>query len=231
MGPTLNWWSIHYSVDSCEGDSCYIFDCCSAASDELSRYNDSELLVACAWEQMATHLSHFSLTRALIDQLRDLNGAPESLAGIFARIVRRTQQDQIGSSPIYIPKRNSPSIVLRPAGSPTYVTRSMREQRVLLSVKINGSINLDDWKVSLAQSIPDNVLSGEISIEGAFQGSQTLLFAVPIEIWVMLPCDNPAYTFVAYVSSGNVLSQLSLPSVALPFRPASPRRESEQELA
>ncbi|KAJ5469478.1 hypothetical protein N7539_009096 [Penicillium diatomitis] len=63
------------------------------------------------------------------------------------------------------------------------------------------------WKAWLARSVPASVFSTEVTIEGAFQGSDLLLSSIPTEIWTMMPANDPSYTFVGHVTSSNLLLQ------------------------
>ncbi|KAL2861046.1 uncharacterized protein BJX67DRAFT_367326 [Aspergillus lucknowensis] len=235
QGPKLNWWAVRDYLEQYTGEVCYLFDCCSAGSGALGAYNGAEFMAASTWDQTAVLNVHFSFTRILIDELRQLNGQAETLAGIYARIFRYAQQNQIGAAPIHIPKLNSPSVTIgRSRTRP--VTRSVSQEsyRVLLSIKVQEEIPPDftQWKEWLARNIPASVLSAEVTIEGAFQGSSLLLFTVPIEIWTMIPANDPSYTFIGHVKSHNLLSQrlaqTSMLTSTLPMHSSAPSGRENQ---
>lgn len=229
QGPNLNWWEVRGCLEQYTGEACYLFDCCSAGSGALGAYHGAELMAASTWDQIAVTNVNFSFTRILIDELRQLNGQAETLAGIYARIFRYAQQNQIGAAPIHVPKVNSPSVTIGRIRSRP-VTRSVDREsfRVLLSIKVQEETLLDltQWKEWLARNIPNSVLSTDITIEGAFRGSSLLVFTVPIEIWTMMPADDPSYTFVGHVTSHNLLSQrptqTSTLTRTLPMHPGAP---------
>lgn len=87
----------------------------------------------------------FCFTRILIDELGHLNGQAETLAGIYTRIFRYAQQNQIRATPIHIPKLNSPRVTICRTRSRPVNTRSVDREsyRVLLSIKVREEIALD----------------------------------------------------------------------------------------
>lgn len=214
-------------IETIEGDIAYIFDCCSAGS--VAMYDGPETLAAVGWTQAACSMLNFSFTRALIGTLKDLNKAPETLAGIYARLFRNASQNQVGACPVHIPKKGAPSITIAPRDrSQRSLVATPREQdhRVLLSIKARFDAtapDLQQWKDWLMKTIPPGVLSVDIKIESVYNGSGVILVTVPLEIWTMLDADDPAFKFVAHVVSNNILPQLesSMPS-ALPYRPLPP---------
>ncbi|PKY06174.1 hypothetical protein P168DRAFT_316194 [Aspergillus campestris IBT 28561] len=232
QGPQFNWWGVRETLEVYPGDSCYIFDCCSAASGALNAYNGAEFMAACAWEQTATSNLNFCFTRVLIDELRQLDGRPETLASIYARIFRYAQQNQVAATPVHIPKRNSPSVTIGRNHSRPPITRKSEQNtyNVLLSVKVREEIPLDptQWKQWLTRNIPPNVQSANITIEGAFQGSSLLLFSVPVEVWTMLPANDSSYTFVGHVKSHIIVPQPVAHTTTLPTHHAVPPARENQ---
>ncbi|GIJ99047.1 hypothetical protein Aspvir_001171 [Aspergillus viridinutans] len=222
VGPQLDWWNIRSYLEHYTGDICYLFDCCSAGSGALGAYDGAEFIAASVWDAAATANTHFSFTRILIDELRQLNGQAETLACIYALIFRNAQQNQIGAPPIHIPKLNSPSVTIGRNRSRPAATRSSERDsyRVLLSVKVRDEIPPDptQWKEWLTRNIPASVLSAKVTIEGAFRGSSLLLFTVPVEIWTMMPANDPSYTFIGHVKSHIILSQQLTQTTTLPMR-------------
>lgn len=230
-GPTLDWWQVRQFAEQHPGDLCYIFDCCSAASGTLVAYEGAEFMAASAWESNATSHPDFSFTRVLIDELRQLNGRWETIAGIYARIFRYAQQNQVGAAPVHIPKLNTPSVTIGRGLSRAVTRRAEREShRVLLSVKVRDDIPLDltKWKDWLTRNLPPGILSTTVTVEGAFRGSSLLLFSIPIEVWTMMPAQDESYSFVGHVTSGNLLNhlpmQISTPSGNENQLPERPKR-------
>ncbi|CAK44736.1 hypothetical protein CBS115989_7812 [Aspergillus niger] len=226
-GPRLNIKSVLYSCETLEGDCLYIFDCCSAGS--IGLWDGPEAIAACGWEQASSANLNFCLTRVLIDALVDNNGAPITVASLFARLFRNASQNQVGACPVHIPKSNHPSITLKPLSIRDFrPSRHPRfSERVLLSIEVKDDHSERDvkaWEAWLSSNIPEDVLSVDIKIEATFQSHSTvLLITVPLEVWTMLP-DHPGYNFVSHVTSNN---GFSANRVALPHRPAQPRGENE----
>lgn len=194
-------------------------------------------MAACAWEQRASAHPNFSFTDTLINELRQLNGQPETLAGIYARIFRYAQQNQVGAAPVHVPKLNSPSVTIGRNRHLAPVTRRVDRDsyRVLLSVKVREEIGLDltQWKEWLTRNIPAGVYSTAVTIEGAFRGSSILLFTVPTEVWTMMPANDPSYTFIGHVTSHIILSppptQTSQLTSRLPIHPGPPPSGRENQ--
>lgn len=233
MGPRVDWFEMKSGIETKEGDICYIFDCCSAAS--LALREGPETLAASGWDQTAGSSLNFSFTQAFIDALVDLDGKPDTLAGIFAQIFRHAYQNQASSCPVHIPKLGSPSVTIAPLGSgPGPVTRSQArtEHRVLLSVSLDRCptpLDLGNWKKWLVHNIPSEVVSVDVKIESVFKGSGVFLITVPVEIWTMLPSNDPSIRFVAHVSSNNILPELEGPAQStLPLRPPRPADKENQ---
>ncbi|CAG8377115.1 unnamed protein product [Penicillium salamii] len=240
QGPTVDWWAIRGYLEQYAGEICYIFDCCSAGSGALSAYDGAEFMAASVWDQAATANLQFSFTQILIDELRLLKGQSTTLASIYARIFRFAQQNQVGAAPIHIPKLNTPSVTIGKNRAQVF-TRSLDQNthHVLLSVKVREDVPLQisQWNDWLTRNIPADVLSAHVTIEAAFQGSGLLLFTVPVEVWTMMPANDPAYTFIGHVKSHNLLSQPLTQPTSLPMRfpplsgrenqpPRSPDRKS-----
>ncbi|EAW18252.1 uncharacterized protein NFIA_081990 [Aspergillus fischeri NRRL 181] len=209
VGPQVSWWHIREYLEHYTGDNCYIFDCCSAGSGALRAYDGAEFMAALVWDAASTSNVHFSFTQILIDELRQLKGQAETLACIYARILRNVQQNQIGASPIHIPKLDSPSVTIYRNHSRPVTRSSERDTyQVLLSVKVRDEFPPEStqWKEWMTRNVLDNVLSARFTIEGAFRGSSLLLFTVPVEVWTMMPANDPSYTFIGHVKSHNILS-------------------------
>ncbi|KAK2768785.1 hypothetical protein FQN54_000641 [Arachnomyces sp. PD_36] len=219
-GPTLDWWANRAAIECLEGDMCYIFTCCSAGP--VAMQDGPETIAAAGWEEMAASSSmSFSFARGLIDVLEDLDGEPETLAGIYARLFRNAQQNQVGACPVLVPKDGEPSITLARLSKTKVTSRKQSghlpagpQHRVLLGVHLRdtpGEPDLDKWKKWLTQNIPPEFLSVDIKIESVFRGSGDtflLLVTMPVEVWTMLSADDPSFTFVGHVNTNNVLPQM-----------------------
>lgn len=159
-----------------------------------------------------------SFTRVLVDELNVLNGASQSIAGIFASMFRNASQNQVEAPPAHIIKKGINSITLAKLADPkqkkSFGTRKRKrkfpvsENRVLLKVQLEDDVTFSDpeqWKKWLTTNVPSSIFDFDITIESAFTGSRLLLVTVPLEVWTMLPANEDAYAFVAHVASNNVL--------------------------
>ncbi|PWY70602.1 hypothetical protein BO83DRAFT_447272 [Aspergillus eucalypticola CBS 122712] len=223
-GPSLNIKSALYACENMEGDSLYIFDCCSACSVAL--WDGPEAIAACGWGQTSSANVNFCLTRVLLDTLIDNDGAPITVASLFSRLYRNASQNQVGACPVHIPRCGHPSITLKPLTRlfrPSFHSRC--SERILLSIEVNDNANERDvkaWEAWLLRGIPNDVLSIDIKVEGSFHSHSTVvLLTVPIEVWTMLT-DHPGYKFISLVTSNNGLLKEELP-----HRPAQSRGENE----
>jgi hypothetical protein len=81
--------------------------------------------------------------------------------------------------------------------------RPLNEEKypfILISARLEKRYNKEAW-LGWVRNAPDDV--NGIHIEGAYESFSTLLLLrIPIAVWNLLP-DDPAYTFVAYVTSEN----------------------------
>lgn len=221
----MNWWLIRGTLNTYPGETCYIFDCCSGGSLALGHHGGGELIASCGWEGFATAEHALSLTQVLLDTLRDLNGSPATLAQVFARIFRRGHQNQLAASPVYVPHESRPSVTLAPLGPQRAMTRpstARQYPQVLLSVKVRATMPHDTtaWQAWLQSHIPPDVVDANVTVQAVFQGSCLLLLTLPTELWIMLPRNNGAYTFVAHVNS-NILTRSQQP-MTMPIRPMQP---------
>lgn len=229
VGPRVDWYRASYIVENAGpqggGDVLYIFDCCSAGA--AATYDGPEFLAAAAWDATAGSAINTSFTRILIDELNVLNGAPQTIASIFASMFRNATQSQLDALPVHIIKRGTDSITLAKLAGPkqmkpeAFETRKRKgkfpvsDGRVLLSVQLEDDVtfpDLEQWKTWLTTNIPLGIFDVDITIESLFTGSRVLLVTVPLEVWTMLPANEDAYAFVAHVSSNNVLPNFSSPS-------------------
>lgn len=103
-----------------------------------------------------------------------------------------------------------------------------RTSKVLITVNVldDSPTNLEEWKAWLSHYIPSDV--SDIQVEGVWKkGSSLVLLSLPVSIWDML-VDDPAYSFVGYVVSPNLLLQENapVPSLGLSLREREIRKEN-----
>ncbi|KAL4900735.1 hypothetical protein BDW74DRAFT_188139 [Aspergillus multicolor] len=223
VGSQIDWLRLRQCCEYASDDLCYIFDCCSAGSDAF--YDGPEILCASGFQQTAGADPKFSFTQAFIDTLEDLEGAPSSIANIFATLYRNSAKSNVAASPLHIAKKNAPSIVLQKLVIKT-LSKTMTKtalgdkkgkkpatqkiHKVLVAVHIeDDKPDLAAWKQWLTQNIPDGVLSADVNIEAVFETSSSLLLVtLPLELWTMLDPTDTAFRFVSFVnSSGRAVGQ------------------------
>ena len=59
--------------------------------------------------------------------------------------------------------------------------------------------DLQEWTKYLTTNIPSGILSADVNLNLAFEGSTFIILTVPIEVWTMLPMNNENYKFIAHV--------------------------------
>ena len=94
------------------------------------------------------------------------------------------------------------------SSNPTSQSSEM-ETRVLLSVAIaqEAEPDLAAWKTWLTNAAPWDIMKVNVEIHSVFRSHSTvILISIPVAGWNMLP-ERPAYRFVAFVRSGNLLKQ------------------------
>ncbi|KAJ5725715.1 uncharacterized protein N7483_007072 [Penicillium malachiteum] len=206
QGPTVDWWAARSFLEDYEGDVCYIFDLCSVVALEAlghGDYDGAEFMAASGWGQEATS-NPFSFTQALIDTFTALEGQATNLAAIYAQILREAQRNQVESCPVHIPKQNSPSVTIgRTAHHALTRDIASSAHKVLISLTVCEDVPLDlnYWKGWIADYLHPDIISADLTVEGALRGSGIILLTVPVNIWTMMPRNNKAYSFIANVTS------------------------------
>jgi hypothetical protein len=76
--------------------------------------------------------------------------------------------------------------------------------QVLLAIRLDRhELDLNAWKECLLRQLPPE--AKEIKIEGIFGSFSTLLLLrIPVGVWDLLP-ENPAYSFVGFVTTSNMI--------------------------
>lgn len=235
------------------GDILYVFDSCSAGAAGI--YDGPELFAACGWNDIAGASLVKSFTQTLINKLREFDGAPRTVAQIFAAIFREAAENEMSAMPVHLPHSKKHSITLsklplpqppRPESSSRRIselaTTPTPTHRVLISVEVRDRTGLPDiqeWVKYLTTNIPSGVLSADVSVHSAFEGSTVILLTLPLEVWTMLPSNIESYKFVAHVGRelafGSELSMLAshtgLPSSTENEHPSQWPKESFDTLS
>ena len=192
----------------------FIIDGCYSGGSAIK--NCREVLAANAIEQVtANHVGKKGLrsfTFALCEVLRSLE-RPRSVAQVHAKLIEDWQDASkdlhIQTTPIHKADQitRERSIVFKPIRQsvPSRQIAAVNPTKVLITAKISDSVptNLGDWDRWLRSKIPADI--EDVTVEGLWdKGSSLLLLRLPISAWDMIR-DDPAYSFVDYVGSGNLI--------------------------
>ncbi len=94
--------------------------------------------------------------------------------------------------------------------APTVTDPNQDHPHVMISLALEDDqrLDLNAWEQWLA-NFP--ALAKHVKIQGVFQSHSTLLLlSLPVMVWDLLP-DDPAYSFIAFIRSNNLLRQQSSP--------------------
>jgi hypothetical protein len=133
------------------------------------------------------------------------------------------ERDTLGLTvfPVYIKRRVQGSIVLDkpvdPANPRRIITAKTSGPRMIISATVKEDLDtkdIDDLKVYLSTKIPLCVGSLEITLEGFRRSSSTWLeFNLPPAVWLQIPTDEAAWTYVAEVAGFTSYANRSLVTV------------------
>jgi hypothetical protein len=226
--PRLNWANATSGLGMEDSDVLQILDCCGAA--EVVTTLGPETLAATAGTEAAAADPSVSFTNALKSQLILNNGAPTTIAQLFASLVKNRTVFELEYTPFYCPHSSKHSILLSKVGSgSTVLSKTEKAKADALRIVIKAHLvksltprDIDQFKKWLLTNVPASVTGLEVQVEGYFEaGSGVILLSVPIEVWACLE-ENPAFGFVAWVQSANLLLGRNVPQqnplVELPIR-------------
>lgn len=94
----------------------------------------------------------------------------------------------------------------------TATQTQIADTRVLLSISVahEAELELTSWTTWLTTAAPWDVMKVDVKIHSLFRSHSTLaLISVPINGWNLLP-QRPAYHFIGFIRSDNLLEQTSL---------------------
>ncbi len=199
------------------GDVLYIIDSCYAASAGVE--NRREVLAASSIEQAADGgvQGLQTLTKALCEILGS-HPEPATIAQIHARLIHHWQNADSNMHPQVTPvhraaeEPKTASVVLAPLA--TYGVRptvrpekSVGYSKVLITVALDvrTPLSLEQWREWLTANVSPE--AGSIEVVGLFETtSRLVLLTLPVALWDTL-VDNPAYCFVGFVTSTNLIMQ------------------------
>lgn len=180
-----------------------IMDCCAAGLANLDE-GDVEVLGTSAWESVAAASPQSSFTRAIIDELKSINGNSIAITQLVSALHSNRRVRTGASMPVH--KRSTadcePAIIHRIEKTPAplqQVRTVPRFSYVLIAVKLtkeNTVPNTKQWATWLKTNLP--LYIGEIDITAAWKtGSAVVIVVLPIEIWLDLP-PRSGYSFVDF---------------------------------
>lgn len=180
-----------------------IMDCCAAGLANLDE-GDVEVLGSSAWEPAAAATPQSSFTRAIIDELKSINGNSIAITQLVFALHSKSAVRTGASMPVH--KR--PTADCEPAITYRIETTSVPLQQVrtvpkfshvLIAVKLakeNTVPNTKQWATWLKTNLPNYI--GDIDITAKWnKGLAVVIIVLPIEIWLDLP-PRSAYSFVDF---------------------------------
>lgn len=255
--PEVDWTSLQARLHRCDGDVVFILDCCHASSMVRGGHSAwkgfKELLVASGKNEKTQGVNDNSFTRAIIRELKSLEGKATSISGLQAAMVEHQETHGLRHTPIRIGlseranRFESLQLVYPKSPSGENSVKNIDSDaldygsRVLISIRLRDPANpllVRDWLPWLQSQAPQDVLDLKVNWtnfvrpEAAFDhGSTLMLFSMPLTIWNALPQDK-AYAFIDIIKSGNLLStstgkgkeRQTIPESTTGYLPASPRK-------
>ncbi|KAA8576133.1 hypothetical protein EYC84_006293 [Monilinia fructicola] len=222
---SVRWSAIQSVFEESKSDVLYLLDCCSAAGAAPSAGPGViETIAASDFETCAPGPGRHSFTNALLrvpkkghrgDQQNQENKttpiyilASEDPKSLSIEICRRTTPGNSWAGTLSSARGEATDIYspenlhgLTPEGK-------LAVPHVLISISLeeNQSVDVEAWHKWIKQ-FP--ALAQFALVEGVFASHSTIiLLSLPVLIWDMLP-ENLAVSFVAFVESRNLLSQIS----------------------
>lgn len=220
QGPRIKWNNYTQVLQDIPGDVLHILDCCYAG-EAITLYGP-EVLAATSATETAASESRTCFTTGLIKKLKELNGAPITVASLASELHRDRKHLKLEYAPTHAARTNHPSIILQKMHTPVpnlysgkgKVKSSAKNDtpRALITVHLDEDFNeksIEALKKWLFTELPAAVSEIEITLQGSFKsGSSLLIFTVPLEVWSCLE-SHPAYGFVGIVQGNNQLLQSS----------------------
>jgi hypothetical protein len=147
------------------------------------------------YQQTAASLAA-SFTQTLISKLRELDGAPRTVAQIFPAMLMKQTRTQLHQCPYISRSLTGPAPQLsylsnsaRSRNRPADVRRNLRQPQpqytgvwVLILKDHIGLPDVQEWAKYLNTNIPSGVLSADISVHGGFDGSIVLIMNLPQDL-------------------------------------------------
>lgn len=225
LQPTVDWLRVRGHTESANARVLYIFDCCCAGAGGV--HDGPEIVGAAGWSAQASSSAQYSFTKILADHLASLQGKPQTVSQIYTQICRNVVSSQLEQHAVHFHQRGKESVVLEPTpqASKAFGTQSAKARadalqqmgkgrdKVIISVHLMGEIgtpDLQQWEKWLKTNMPRMVEL--IKIEAMYHGESTVMIvSMPLEVWDGLPDNKPAYNFLSFVKSGNLIARGNQP--------------------
>ncbi|PSK55673.1 hypothetical protein B9Z65_4551 [Elsinoe australis] len=213
-------WSRNEGILDCDnhGRVLLIFDSCFSGAASR-RKKGPELVAASDSLKQASADVMTCFTKALIQKLKDLAGAPKSIAEICHELDREISRGSsiLLVSPKHIGEKGRDSIVLERLTNERPTKKSRRDsmpkehtQYVQMSVhlKADQDISYGDWEKWLTTGLPRSVKHIDIEVQSICPTPDfVVIFTIPRIFWDCLDEQSSAYNFIAHVSGKNCLQR------------------------
>lgn len=119
QGPRIKWNNYTEAFQDIPGDVFYILDCCYAG-EAITRHRPKVLAATSATSATETATSEFRtcFTTGLIRKLKDINGAPITVASLASELYRDRKNLRVEYASTHAARTNHPSIILQKMHTP-----------------------------------------------------------------------------------------------------------------
>ncbi|KAG8530647.1 uncharacterized protein KY384_004002 [Bacidia gigantensis] len=234
-GPIIEWFSIQPILEHAASDILILLDCCFAASAGLTSINGSvEVLAACGREVGTVGISGWSFTSRLTEVLYKKRLQRFTVAQLHSDLMGYravSGEKKLLRTPVHGIMSNKDKASVRISSLKTdsdiedleelnlttledSVSVKNSSSRVLISVSIEGDLDQVAWRDWLLSQLPSGISGlSLVRPEGIWRSHSSLgLFSLPIALWDLL-ANKPAYAFVGYVTTPNIIHEIIPPSI------------------
>ena len=225
-------------------DCCYAAN----AARDTAEGTTKELLAACGRENPTPGVCERSFTSALVEEMQAFGNRPFTVAMLHSRLITMRWRltftpvyallSEHGGNSITMSPLEKGKSILAPGSSPlasipeldgkaitdldgssSAVSQAV-DTRVLLSVSVTqaAELELPQWKTWLTTAVPWSITKVDVHLHSIFRGHSTLVIvSIPISTWDLLP-GRPAYRFIGFIRSGNLLGQSEITDVITQYK-------------
>ena len=182
---------------------CFL-DCCHAGLASVGE--DIEVLGAATWNNLAPAADLASFSRALVDELKQLNGASITVSKLSASMANHRELIKLGRPRPFHKPSSDPSrqtalihVIMGSPTPPPGPTMPPRFAHVMITANISRPDTIpsaEQFSKWVSENIPAYV--GDITIDAQWKSnSVTVVLLLPLEVWQNLP-DRRAYKFIDF---------------------------------